>query len=296
MVAGALRVAVAGRQVLEDVSLRVRPHEVVALVGSNGAGETILLHVLLGLLRADGGSVERGPGLRRVGVAFDSLALPRTGTVDDALRCLARYLVPPDRCQDEVAASLAGGLLAPIRGRPVLRLSNGGRQRLSLAAALLGEPELVVLDEPHDALDTLAVVELGRLLRERADRGAGVLLTSHHIAEVEGLCDRVVVLHGGRVVLDEEVATLRRVTGYRLTCDDPVTALALLAAHGVGARLAQEHGELRLQVHEPGEAARALRLVVEAGVEVTGLEPLRRRLADVVADHLGPGGRPERRS
>jgi len=197
-----------GRAVLEGVSLRVARGELVALLGPNGAGKTTTVEVVEGYRRADGGSVRvlgldpatGGPALRaRVG-----LMLQGGGGVDprltaaEALRLFARFHVPA-RDPAELLEVVGLGVVA---GTPYRRLSGGERQRLAFALALVGLPDLLVLDEPTAGMDPAARASTRALIRSLCDEGAAVLLTTHDIGDVERVADRVAILDRGRIVTD----------------------------------------------------------------------------------------------
>lgn len=192
-----------GRPVINDVTLRVEPGEVVGFLGPNGSGKTTTMRLLLGLLRPAQGTVEiDGP------VGF----LPELHVGYEALRSshYLRYLATmkgiarPER-RAEVARTLAITGMASLARRPVGRLSKGQRQRLGIAQALLGSPPNYVLDEPINGLDPAQIVEARTLFRRLASDGAAVLMSTHLLAEAAATCDRVIVISNGRIVADEPV-------------------------------------------------------------------------------------------
>ena len=176
-----------GRSVLHGIHLQLMPGEIVSLIGPNGAGKTTLLRVLLGLQRSESGSVTRAPQLR-IGyvpqrLPLDSL-LPMT-----AGRFLALW------GQDDTAIDKAGA--RPLLGRPLQKLSGGELQCVLLARALSNQPQLLVLDEPAQALDLAGQRALYDTIgRVRDETGCGVLLVSHDLNIVMRKTDRVICLHG----------------------------------------------------------------------------------------------------
>ncbi|MFC8921073.1 ABC transporter ATP-binding protein [Cellulosimicrobium sp. NPDC057127] len=190
---------------VHDVSFTVEPGRVVGLLGPNGAGKTTTLHVLLGLASATAGTATIGgrayqdleDPARTVGALLDAGGLHPGRTGRDHLRVLAAAARLPSRRVDEVLA-LVG--LVPAADRRVRTYSLGMRQRLGLAAALLGEPEVLVLDEPANGLDPAGMRWLRDLLRGFADDGGAVLLASHVLSEVRQVADDLVVIGQGRVV------------------------------------------------------------------------------------------------
>ncbi len=194
-----------GRPVVDGVSLAVAPGELVALLGPNGAGKTTTVEIVEGYRRADAGTVRvlgadpSGSGREhraRVGLmlqagGFDPRARPR-----ETIEQFGRFHASP-RPTGELVGLLGLDLVA---GTPYRRLSGGERQRLSLAVALVGRPDVLVLDEPSAGMDPEARVVTRELVASERDRGAAILLTSHDLTEVERLADRIVVLDEGRIV------------------------------------------------------------------------------------------------
>ena len=209
------------------VDLIVVPGEVHALVGLNGAGKTTLLRLALGLLRADSGAIRvlgepvatmKRPRWAEVGAmiehpfAYPELSLRTNLELAARLRLVPSAAIPP--MIEEVIAELDLGRYERIRSG---RLSLGNRQRLGLAAALQHHPRLIILDEPTNALDPQGIVLCRDALRRRADAGAGVLVSSHHLDEVARIADRITVLNEGVVIgsLDPDGVDLER-TFFRL--------------------------------------------------------------------------------
>ena len=197
------------RRALDGVDLRVDRGEVVALVGLNGAGKSTLMRLLLGMLRPDAGRAEvlgrpvasAGPAVwARVGHLIETPPRYRELTVQESVWSAARLQgldrTRARRLTDETIALLE---LGDWRDERTRTLSLGNRQRLGIAAALVHQPDVLVLDEPSNALDPLGVVRVRELLRALAtERRSAVLVSSHHLDEVARMADRVVVLHGGR--------------------------------------------------------------------------------------------------
>ncbi len=192
------------RTVLHDVGLEAGPGRVTAFLGPNGAGKSSTLRILLGLDRADGGRALVGghdyrslrDPLRTVGSMLDGSGAHRSRTARSHLAWVARSNGIPGRRVDEVLDQV--GLADAGRVR-VGRFSLGMGQRLGLATALLGEPEVLVLDEPVNGLDPEGIRWMRGLLRGHAEAGGTVLLSSHLMGEVAGVADDLVVIAGGRV-------------------------------------------------------------------------------------------------
>lgn len=215
-------VRLGGRTVLDGVSMRVPPGQVVGLLGPNGAGKTTAMRVMLGVLAPERGEV-RWAGRRagradRVawGYMTQQRALYQDMRVGDQLVWFGRVR-GLDR---EEARARAGGLLERLGlgdriGDRVDTLSGGMQQRVHLAASLIHEPPVIVLDEPFAGLDPVAVEDLSELISARAAAGAVVVLSSHQLDLVEHVCASVVLLHRGRVVMAGDVAALRAASAER---------------------------------------------------------------------------------
>ena len=191
---------------LDGVSLELTAGRVDLLVGPNGAGKTTLLRVLVGMARPTTGSVSINgrpfSSLERpaqvVGACLDPIRLPSLRSGRQHLACLATAARLPRQRVDEVLDMV--GLPAEVAFRRAGTYSLGTRQRLTLAAALLGDPLVIVLDEPTTGQDIHGVAWLRRQIREWADAGRAVLVASHSLTELAAMVDRVLVLDRGRLV------------------------------------------------------------------------------------------------
>jgi ABC-2 type transport system ATP-binding protein len=204
-----LRVAYGGRTVLDGVDLVVRPGELVALLGPNGAGKTTTVEIAEGFRSADGGTVRvlgedprhGGRGLRaRVGLMLQGGAgLEPRATPRDLVRLYVAF-----QSGGPTADELIGRVgLATVAETRVRRLSGGERQRLALAIALAGDPEVLILDEPTAGMDPEARRATRDLVAGLRREGRTILLTTHDLGDVERLADRVAILAGGRIVVDD---------------------------------------------------------------------------------------------
>ena len=216
-------IAVAG------VDLAVAPGEVVGLLGPNGAGKSTVVECIIGLRRPDAGSIRVGAVdavadpravARLLGAQLQATALQDAITAREAL-VLFRSFHAQGADVDRLLAEVD---LAPRADVRFAILSQGERQRLALALALVNDPRLLVLDEPTAGLDPLSRRAVHRIVRERADQGVGVLLATQLIEEAERLCDRVVVMAGGRVAATGTAAELVARTG-RPTLEEAFIAL-----------------------------------------------------------------------
>jgi ABC-2 type transport system ATP-binding protein len=272
---------------VDGVDLDVREGDVYGFLGANGSGKTTTVRMLLGLVLPTGGEIELlGGRMPRAG----RRVLPRVGSLIEGpahyghlsgrenLRLLdASGPGGPRRTRrrriEEVLEQVG---LAGVGRRPVRAYSLGMRQRLGLAGALLRRPELLVLDEPTNGLDPQGIAEIRELLLELHRAGTTVFLSSHLLAEVEQLCTRVGVLDRGRLVLQDQLATLTAPTGSTVV-HTPVPHRVKAALDG---RVTAIDGE-RVVVRG-ADPAEVNALLVGAGVPVTGLALDRPSLEQVV--------------
>lgn len=201
------------RHILTDVSFEARPGRVTAFLGPNGAGKSSALRILLGLDHADGGRAliaglryaHHDFPLRIVGAALEGSGAHRSRTGRAHLRWVAASNAISSARIDAVLDEVG---LADASRRRVATYSLGMGQRLGIATALLGDPAVLVLDEPANGLDPEGIRWIRALCRRYADEGRTVLLSSHLIGEVEGLADDVVVIHRGRIVATGPIVAL----------------------------------------------------------------------------------------
>jgi ABC-2 type transport system ATP-binding protein len=201
---------------LSDVSFTVGPGQMLGLVGPNGAGKTTAMRIILGLLEPDAGEVRWGGRLadaairRRFGYMPEERGLYPKMRVRDQLVHLAKLSGVDRRAAPPAVDRLFSQLGISDRARDrVEQLSLGNQQRVQLAAALAGDPVLLVLDEPFSGVDPIGVDTLADVLRRRVDAGVPVVFSSHQLELVERLCDAVVILNGGRVAVSGRVDELR---------------------------------------------------------------------------------------
>jgi ABC-2 type transport system ATP-binding protein len=201
---------------LDDVTFAVQPGEVFGFVGSNGAGKTTTMRIVLGVLSADAGEVRwQGKPVdadlrRRMGYMPEERGLYPKMKVGDQLRYLAQLhglTAAEARSAVELWTERLG--VSARLGDEVQKLSLGNQQRVQLSAALVHEPEVLVLDEPFSGLDPTAVEVMSSVLRDKADTGVPVIFSSHQLELVERLCDRIGIISAGRMVAVGSVEELR---------------------------------------------------------------------------------------
>jgi ABC-2 type transport system ATP-binding protein len=230
------------RLAVDSLDLAIPAKSITGFVGQNGAGKTTTMRMLLGLIRPTSGTgavlgqpLERARSyLGRVGALIEGPTFYQTLSGKENLRVLARLAGLKDRRVDEVLerVGLGGRGLDPFRS-----YSLGMRQRLGIAAALLPEPELLVLDEPTNGLDPHGIAEIRSMLRSFADEGMTVFVSSHLLAEIQQICEHLVVIEAGR----------------------------LLFQGGVEELLKARAPELVVRTEHPGDASRLLSLIEAAG-------------------------------
>ena len=265
-----------GRAAIEDVSLGVARGEVVGFLGPNGAGKTTTLRILAGVFPPtrgqaliDGHDVVRAPlaARRRLGYAPERPALHLEMTVAGLLDFAAgmKDVGGAHARRAAVEDALARAVLGEVATRRIGALSKGVRQRLGLALALVGDPPALLLDEPTAGLDPEQSADMRRLIRGLGTERA-ILVSSHALAEVEALCDRVVILHRGRVLSADTparlAARLRPASRVDVEAAAPADALAAALVAVPGVRrvdlVTQANGHARCRVElEPGRDARA---------------------------------------
>lgn len=251
---------------LDAVDLSVGEGELVGLLGPNGAGKSTLVKIACGLVRATGGSAQvagapAGSAAARAATGYlaELFRFPGWCRADELLTLhqrLARAAGGPA----ERARLLADVGLAGEERRRVETMSKGMQQRLGIAQALIGDPRLVLLDEPTSALDPAGRRTVRQLLESLRDRGIGVLLNSHLLSEIELVCDRVVIIDGGRVVAEGRPEELVSSSGVEIETAD---------------------GVQRFPRATRDDVPRLVRELVAAGREIYGVHVTRNTLEDV---------------
>ncbi|WP_238011431.1 ABC transporter ATP-binding protein [Dactylosporangium sp. AC04546] len=266
---------------VDHISLRVAQGEVYGVLGPNGAGKTTLLRMLFGLIRPDSGTLEvfgrswPRDGVRTLDGVAGFIESPRFYPGLSGRRNL-RLLAGLDGLPAATAAHRVDEVLDAVdllgRDREKVRgYSFGMRQRLGVAAALLRDPRLLVLDEPANGLDPAGIRDMRALVKRLAGSGLTVLLSSHDMAEVEQICDDVTIMRTGQVVYHGSIATLRDrapAQAHRLATTDDERAAALAAARGLPAEPAD--GGLAVRGDEAALDA-LIADVVGAGIGLRGL-------------------------
>ena len=231
---------------LRDMSFDVRAGELFGFVGSNGAGKTTTMRIALGVLAADSGEVRwngRAVDLdtrRRIGYMPEERGLyPRMKVLDQLVYLAELHGMSTNEAHTSAENWIARLGLRDRRTDEVQRLSLGNQQRVQLAAALVHEPDVLVLDEPFSGLDPVAVDVMSHVLREKASSGVPVVFSSHQLDLVERLCDRVGIVSAGSMVASGTVDELRSGGVPRLVVESPTTDWAVTLD---GVRVIEKNG------------------------------------------------------
>jgi ABC-2 type transport system ATP-binding protein len=272
----------------------VRTGEVYGFLGPNGAGKTTTMRILVGLMRPTAGAATvlgspPGNDLAQVGSLVEAPAFYPYLSARDNLKALAKYA---GIARERIESVLAEVDLVDRAHDKYSTFSLGMKQRLGVAAALLKDPRLLILDEPSNGLDPQGIVEMRDLVRNLGKGDRTVLLSSHQLAEVEQICDRVGVILRGRMVAEGTVAELRGQTGLTVTAEPAQRASEALERLLGAEHVHLEDGRFRLEV-APSRAAEINRVLVTAGIDVSELRSAERSLEDIFLQLTGDGAEAE---
>jgi ABC-2 type transport system ATP-binding protein len=296
-----------GRTAIEEVSLQVARGEVVGFLGPNGAGKSTTFRILAGVFPPDTGTViidgldlERAPvaARRRIGYVPERPGLHHERMVEDELHFIATLRdVPAAARRRAVDDAIERVHVGDVRRRRIGALSRGTRQRVSLGAALVGDPPVLLLDEPTVGLDPAQSAEARRLIGELG-RERAVLVSSHVLSDLESLCDRVVVLHQGRVLADGAPDTiaprLRRTRWVDLDTAATPARLADVLRDVPGVRRverppdARDGTRCRVEVNADRDVRAAIAgALARAGIELYALVPVEPSLEEAFLSLVG---------
>jgi ABC-type multidrug transport system, ATPase component len=281
---------------VDHLDLQIRRGEIFGFLGPNGAGKTTTLRMLVGLIAPTSGSAMVAGyapgdprGLARLGAMIEAPAFYPYMTGRQNLAVLAKYA---GVSRDRIQTTLAQVGLEDRANHKVHTYSTGMKQRLGVAAALLKNLELLILDEPANGLDPQGMVEMRELLRGLGDSGRTVLVSSHLLVELEHICDRVGIIRSGRLIAQGTLAELRGGSRSLLIQAQPQErALSLLTALlGPNSVHKSEDGQL-LVTAPPTRTGEISRALVEAGLELTELRPVERSLEQTFLELTTSEGR-----
>jgi ABC-type multidrug transport system ATPase subunit len=269
---------------VDDLALRVRRGEVYGFLGPNGAGKTTTLRMLLGLVRPTSGQAAvlgaapgSPEGLARIGALVEAPAFYPYLSGRDNLRVLAGHA---GVSEDRVEAVLAEVRLSDRADDRSATYSLGMKQRLGVAAALLKDPELLILDEPTNGLDPAGMAEMRDFMRSLGEGGRTLVLSSHLMGEIEQVCDRVGVIRDGSLVAEGTVEQLRGRAGLRVRAEPLSEAARVVEAIPAVDAVTSVDGVLDVAV-DTAQAPVINRALVEAGIAVSALYPQKASLEDV---------------
>jgi len=277
---------------VDGVDFTVETGEVFALLGPNGAGKTTTVEILEGYVLADAGAVRvlgvdprgAGPEWRdRIGIVLQQSGIEKELTVREALTRLSRlYSTPGD-----VGATIERVGLGEKADARIKTLSGGQRRRVDMAAAIIGRPEVIFLDEPTTGFDPAARREAWRLVADLTADGATVILTTHYLDEAQQLADRVAVIRNGRIVAEGDPSTLggRDMAEVRIRFRTPIDIGPLPVTGGV-----EQNGWTVVSAVRPTETLHELTTwALRHGSELEGLEVTRPSLEDTYLALVGEG-------
>jgi ABC-2 type transport system ATP-binding protein len=288
-------------EALAGIDLDVRPGEIFGLLGPNGAGKTTTVKILLGLTRPTAGEAllagipSADPESRRhVGYLPEGHRFPGYLTAAQTLSIFGRM----SGLDARTVKGRIPGLLERVRLSDwthvrVRKFSKGMTQRLGLAAALVHEPDILLLDEPTDGVDPVGRREIRDLLREEARRGATILLNSHLLSEIERTCDRVAVLRQGLVAAQGTIEdlTAARTSRYRMVVSSADDAL-ISSLRETGATIERVNGHLVVSTRDLEHVNALVDRVRGRGALLSELSPVRSSLEDIFVDLVAPSPSP----
>lgn len=287
---------------VDDVSFTARPGRVTGFLGPNGAGKSTTMRILVGLTTATSGTATLGgrrfgdipnPGIQ-VGVLLDASAQHAGRTGRETLTIAQRIMGLPRSRVDDMLALVS--LTPQEASRRVRHYSLGMRQRLGIATALIGEPKMLILDEPANGLDPEGIRWMRAMLRDYADRGGTVLLSSHLLHEIEVVADDLVVIGNGRILLQGAKSDLLKTAGTLIrTLDREVVVRAL---HDAGITSSPVDGDGLLAHADAGRVgpiafAAGVRLIELRPAEGAGLEEMFLQLTAETQRDKTPDARPQ---
>jgi ABC-2 type transport system ATP-binding protein len=284
-------------QALDGVSFEVEPGRIFGLLGANGAGKTTSMRIVLDILRADTGTVtwQGTPNIELPrdtwGYLPEERGLYMRMTVMEVLRFFAAlYGVPDEKATREVEDWLARFRVPDYRDRKVEELSKGNQQKIQFIAAILHDPDVLIMDEPFSGLDPVNVQLLKEAFLEMRDRGKTLIFSTHQMETVEELCESIAIIDRGRVVVHGSVRDVKRAMGRRVvrlaTDGDGNGAVWLPELAGVRL-IAQRQDFAELAVPDGTDPELILRAAMERGERVTRFEIADPSLEEVFIEHVG---------
>lgn len=284
------------KSVVDNVDLCVPHGEIYGFLGPNGAGKTTTIRMLLGLIRTTSGTVKlfgrnlqqyRVSILRRVGSLVESPSYYGHLTGVENLEVVRRLLGVP---KERITIVLEIVRLTEAANRPVKGYSLGMKQRLGIATALLGNPQLLILDEPTNGLDPAGIQEIRRLIKDMPRKyGMTVLVSSHLLSEIDQMATQVGIINEGKLIFQDRIEVLREMSAPRMMVgvERPREACALLEGRGWHPQI--EDDSLWIDETEPEQVSEINQLLVMSGFSVYRLQEVKPSLEDVFLGLTGQG-------
>lgn len=293
---------------VDHISFRVEKGQIYGFLGPNGAGKSTTMNMLTGYLAAsegkvtiDGRDIQREPeeAKRKIGYLPELPPLYTEMTVEEYLLFAAELKkLPRGERREQVEQVMELTQIADVRGRLIRNLSKGYRQRVGLAQAILGDPEVIILDEPSVGLDPKQMIEIRDLIR-RLGESHTVILSSHILSEVSAVCDHIMIISRGKLVASDSPEGLEKLMAgamelYLTVKDEPETLLAVLEAlpcvAGVEREETAEAGCVKVRVSAADEGdirEKVFYALAEAGLPIMELRPGRKTLEDIFLELTG---------
>jgi ABC-2 type transport system ATP-binding protein len=282
---------------LDGISFSVEPGRIFGLLGANGAGKTTCMRIVLDILRPDAGSVT-WQGQPNIALPRDTWGyLPeerglylRMKVIDVLTFFAALYSVPEERATREVEDWLERFRVPEYRDRKVEELSKGNQQKIQFIAAILHDPDVLIMDEPFSGLDPVNVQLLKEAFLEMRDRGKTLIFSTHQMETVEELCESIAIIDRGRVVVSGQVRDVKRAMGrqvVRLATDGDDNGSAWVAAIDGVTITARRQDFIELHVPAGTDPEEVLRAALQRGERVTRFEIADPSLEEVFIEHVG---------
>ncbi len=282
---------------VDKVNLHVKKGDIYGFIGQNGAGKTTTIRMILNLINSSGGTVELFgeevtdkniyKHLKKIGAIIETPGFYPNLTGEDNLDIHRIMMDISDKSSVDRAMKLVG--LSDQSGKKTRHYSLGMRQRLGIARALLHDPELLILDEPTNGLDPQGIVEIRDMLTEIAKEGKTILISSHILAEVEKMVNRIGILHNGRLLEEISWEDFYKKCGHSIQyrVSEPGKAAELIGKSMNGANLSVTKDIVTLKTNESENCGRITKLLVENGIEVKESTMIKASLEDYFIKLIG---------
>jgi len=286
------------RKAVDNINLQIEKGDIYGFLGPNGAGKTTTIRMLLGLIKPTKGKIrifgrdlqsDKLSILRKVGSLVEYPSYYGHLTARENLETVRRIIDVPKSRIDEVLALVR---LTNESKRPVKGFSLGMKQRLGIATALLGNPELLILDEPTNGLDPSGILEMRELIKSLPEQyGITVLVSSHLLSEIDQMANKVGIIQNGAMVYQDSIEVLRSQarSGIRIVASNPEQAVRTIASAGCYAKLQTQDNSLMIEQISDDKVALVIEYLVNAGHSVYRAEAIQSSLEDIFLDLIGEG-------